>query len=76
MLHRLTLALKARRVAENRVVTTLRELYPLESPIRWMHGTQNGICEGHVVMHCCYDRIKVHNERTGKDVFIYAYCIV
>lgn len=64
-------ALEARRKANRAVADVLKREYPADSPIRWKRGGR--VQEG-VVVHLCYDdRLKVHNTKTGKSLFICAY---
>lgn len=67
-------ALARRRQAERKVAEVLDLLYPPGAAIQWEVGgiRQRGI----VVMNCYADRIKVRNERTNKERFIYASNIV
>lgn len=58
--------------AENEVERILKTIYPPGTEVRWK---RNGIHEGVVVANGYHDRIMVRNERTGRSLWIYAYCI-
>lgn len=69
----LVVALERRREAEDRVEHVLRRDYPPGTPVSWK---KNGIHEGIVLDKASGDRVKVKNERTNREFWIYAYCIV
>jgi hypothetical protein len=67
-------AIKAARKAGDQMSAAMLKEYPQGADVRWKkHGIQEGVvlwnpAPGH-------RRIKVHNRRTGKDVWITAYHI-
>jgi hypothetical protein len=69
----LAVALEHRREAEDKIERTLRRDYPLDAQVAWK---RNGIHDGIVIQHGCGDRIKVKNIQSGREFWIYAYCIV
>jgi hypothetical protein len=69
----LAVALSRRHEAEVEVERILRRDYPPGTPVSWK---KNGIHEGVVLDKASGDRIKVKNERTNREFWIYAYCIV
>jgi hypothetical protein len=69
----LAVALERRREAEAEVERVLRRDYPPGTTLSWK---KNGIHEGVVSDKASGDRIKVKNERTNREFWIYAYCIV
>jgi hypothetical protein len=68
----LTKAIDEHKKTAAEMVRVLKRDYPEGGPIRW---DRNGIHSGTVVMHSGGKRIKVRNERTGKEFWIYAYSI-
>lgn len=68
----LSQALQRRRRAERDVQDALAREYPEGAAATWR---RNGIHHGQVVM-VAYDRLKVRNERTGRELWIYAYDLV
>lgn len=51
----------------------VRRVLPLGSTVWWERG--GNIQIGHVAAYGGEDRLKVHNERTGKDVWIDTYTL-
>jgi hypothetical protein len=65
-------AIDCRDKAERRVDLVLKRDYPPETSLKWM---RNGLHEGVVIQNGYGDRIKVKNDRTGKELWIYAWNI-
>ena len=65
-------AIGRRDEAEVAMVRVLEREYPVGAEVAWC---RNGIHRGTVVMHSRGDRIKVKNERSGKELWIYCYSI-
>ena len=66
-------ALERERKAEDDVERVLRRDYPLGAQLKWKRGSlQSGV----VLQHGQGDRIKVRNERTGREFWIYAFSVV
>ena len=68
-------AMRARRLAEKIVETTLCKGFPVGSEITF-YTSQTGPQRAIVTMHCYDDRIQVRNLRTGKIRFLNAYCLI
>lgn len=66
-------ALDRRKKAEDDVERVLRRDYPPDTEVEWK---KNGLHEGVVLANGLGDRIKVRNRSTGREFWIYAYCIV
>lgn len=74
MSNELTLALKARGDANEKIAEILKRKYPPGCSLAWEY---NGIPQQGVVVRNGYgDRIKVRNFHSGKEYWIYAYRIV
>lgn len=69
----LAVALEKRDKAEQNVEKVLRRDYPVGSEVTWK---RNGIHRGVVVHEGSGDRVKVKNDKSGFEYWIYAYCIV
>jgi hypothetical protein len=71
---RIRLLLDNRRAIDKMIAKQIERDYPVGEEIEWQKGgRQYG---GRVVHHCFGDRLKVHNEKTGRELFIHAYQIV
>ena len=66
-------ALELRRKAGAAISAAMKARYGEGAPISW---DRHGIHSGSVVMLGHYDRVKVRNERTGKEFWIYANAIL
>lgn len=67
-------ALEGRRKAQDIIDKVLKRDYPSGTEVAWK---RNGIHEGTVVFYGGFgDRIKVRNAKTGRELWIHAYCIV
>lgn len=45
-----------------------RRVFPIGGAVSWVVGKNTQF--GYVVMHGCIERLKVRNERTGKEVWL------
>ena len=66
-------AVERHRKTSAEMVEVLERDYPVGAPISW---DRHGVRSGTVVMHSCGKRIKVRNEVSGKEFWIYLYSIV
>lgn len=66
-------ALDDRSKAEAKIEGVLKDDYPVNASVVWK---RNGLHDGIVIQHGCGDRIKVRNVQSGRELWIYAYCIV
>lgn len=69
----LALALERRLEAEKQVERVLRRDYPPGTRVTWK---KSGIHEGVILDDASGDRVRVRNARTGREYWIYAYCLV
>lgn len=73
MSKRLAKALAERARAEKNIESALKKEYPPGAPIRW---ARNGVHSGSVILNGYIDRIKVRNERTGRELWVYADAVL
>lgn len=66
-------ALKDRDKAETEVDRVLKRDYPPGTEVTW---SKNGVHDGIVIMNGDGDRIKVRNQKTNREFWIYAYTII
>ena len=66
-------ACKASQLADSAVEFTLRQAFPSGHAVRWLHGIN--LQYGWVQTHGYGDRLKVHNDRTDRDVWIHGWQI-
>jgi hypothetical protein len=69
----LTKALELRRKASDAIAAAMKSRYGSGARISW---NRHGVHTGSVVMLGYEDRVKVRNERTGKEFWIYAHDIL
>lgn len=60
--------------AEKALHNSLKELFPVNAYVRWMHGKHEQ--SGFVVRHGLGDRLKVENLNTEKHVWIDSYRMI
>jgi hypothetical protein len=74
MSERIRLLLDNRRAIECMIAKQIVRDYPIGEQIEWTNDGHR--YSGHVVRHCHGDRLRVRNEKSGRERFIYAYQIV
>jgi len=66
-------AVERHRKTSAEMIAVLKRDYPVGGLISW---DRHGIHSGTVVLHSCGERIKVRNERSEKEFWIYLHSIV
>jgi len=73
MSNALAKAVQRHRKTSAAMIAVLERDYPVGGLISW---ERNGVHSGTVVMHSRGERIKVKNDRSGKEFWIYLYSII